>query len=345
MSVKYRKKRNVRSRRMKKTGMIKAAGFSLLAVVFIFMFIEKIAPNAKTCEEPEETVAADTSGETVEAETGDAAKEDNLLDDLSEQMNMLLVGEDGVWSVYVKDLGTGGIVSINEQPVYAASLIKLFVMQSCYAHMDEIIANDSAYSGDEETSRAKVCELLENMIEVSDNEAYNELVRMHSPNRSFSEGCLVIQDYIEEQGYENTGIYHTLHPSSSESESVSDESNHTSTGDCAALLESIYNGTCVSEAASEEMLDLLMMQQVTTKIPSVLPMDTVCANKTGETDEEQHDAALVMGTETDYIICVMSSELTDTSHAVEVIQELSASAYEYLESGEALSSAAYETEK
>lgn len=316
----------------------KSAGCCLAAAVFICLFISRVSPNAEPEENSEETetVTADSAGKNVEAKTESAAEEINTLEALREEMNMVLDGEEGSWSVYVKDLETGDSLSICDKPIYAASLIKLFVMQSSYAHMDEIIENDAAYSGDEEASKEKVYELLENMIEVSDNEAYNELVRMHSPNRSFLEGCFVIQKYIDEQGYANTGIYHTLHPSSSEPESVSDESNQTSTADCAALLESIYNGTCVSKSASEEMFDLLMMQQVTTKIPSVLPMDTVCANKTGETDEEQHDAALVMGTDTDYIICVMSSELTDTSHAVEVIQELSADVYDYLESGEAL---------
>lgn len=315
--------------------MAKTVGGCLLAVVFICLFTSRISPNAETEENSAEmeTIPADTSGENLKAEIESTAEDVNTLDDLEEEMNMILDGEEGVWSVYVKDLGTGDVMSIGNQPIYAASLIKLFVMQSCYAHMDEIIEYDVVYSGDKETSREKVYELLENMIELSDNEAYNELVRMHSPDRSFTEGCLIIQDYIDEQGYENTGIFHTLHPSSSDSESVSEEKNFTSTEDCAALLESIYNGTCVSELASEEMMDLLMLQQVTTKIPSVLPVDAVCANKTGETDEEQHDAAIIMGTDTDYILCVMSSELTDISHAVELIQELSADVYDYLESG------------
>ena len=41
------------------------------------------------------------------------------------------------------------------------------------------------------------------------------------------------------------------------------------------------------------MLDLLKNQQNTSKIPEGLGVDVPTANKTGETDEDQHDIAIV----------------------------------------------------
>ena len=187
-----------------------------------------------------------------------------------------------------------------------------------------------ARSGSAAKSREKVDSLLARMITVSDNEAYNELVRLHSRKRSFREGCEKVSAYIREQGYDDTGIYHTLSPSETKREATDDRKNHTSPKDCVRLLERIYDGTCVSQEASQQMLDLLLAQQIDTKIPAGLPEEAEAANKTGETDEAQHDAAIVFGAETDYILCVMSEDLSDTGEAQERIREISGCVYEAL---------------
>ena len=56
------------------------------------------------------------------------------------------------------------------------------------------------------------------------------------------------------------------------------------------------------------MLNLLLNQQVTTKIPSGISVSVEIANKTGETDTDQHDIAIVYGEKTTYILCVMSED-------------------------------------
>lgn len=48
------------------------------------------------------------------------------------------------------------------------------------------------------------------------------------------------------------------------------------------------------------MRNLLLNQQVTTKIPSGISASVEIANKTGETDTDQHDIAIVYGKK-DYI--------------------------------------------
>ena len=57
-------------------------------------------------------------------------------------------------------------------------------------------------------------------------------------------------------------------------------------------MERIYKGKCVSPEASEAFLTLLLNQEHVNKIPAGLPERTKCANKTGDTDEVQHDAAI-----------------------------------------------------
>ena len=220
--------------------------------------------------------------------------------------------------------------TIHDTRMYAASLIKLFAMEYSYQNMDALVANDSTYSGSEAASREKIDGLLRSMIEASDNESFNELVRMQSEDRSFTEGCKKINAYLKKSPYNETGIYHTLHPSASAQESISKQRNYTSAEDCGMLLERIYEGTCVSREASEEMKNLLLHQRLTEKIPAGVPQGVEVANKTGETDSTQHDAAIVFGPETDYILWVMSSGLTDGDEAVLMVKKISTEVYNYL---------------
>ncbi len=275
--------------------------------------------------------SSSTAGQT---ETEALTETPEALADLETEIDSILSQTDGIWSIHVKNLETGESLSMNNQRMYAASLIKLFVMEASYVYMDTLESNTSGYEiladGTQIAVDDQVDELLTAMIEQSDNESYNELVRLESDADSFSEGCQIINDYLETTEYEDTRLYHTLSPSNTESESISDIKNHTSVEDCGALLEKIYNGTCVSEEASGEMLQLLLNQQSVSKIPEGVPEGIQVANKTGETDDSQHDAAIVFGEETDYILCIMSSECSDQSQAISVIQTISQTVYEYL---------------
>ena len=75
------------------------------------------------------------------------------------------------------------------------------------------------------------------------------------------------------------------------------------------------------------MLNLLSNQENTTKIPEGVPADVKTANKTGETDEDQHDIAIVYGPKTTYILCVMSE---DSANAIANIRSISKVVYNYL---------------
>ena len=77
------------------------------------------------------------------------------------------------------------------------------------------------------------------------------------------------------------------------------------------------------------MLNLLLNQQVTTKIPSWISASVEIANKTGETDTDQHDIAIVYGEKTTYILCVMS-ENCKSGDAVSHIRDISGIVYNYL---------------
>ena len=182
---------------------------------------------------------------------------------------------------------------------------------------------------DNEAVDQKVENLLTNMITVSDNESFNELVRLQTEYYNFSHGARSINRYLHREGYMNTSVMHTLAPSVSSPTGIGD-SNTTSVTDCGLLLERIYRKKCVSRNASERMLALLLQQNNTTKIPTPLEKGISVANKTGENDSVQHDIAIIYGEKTDYILCVMSENCKSEDDAIDHIRSISEIVYDYL---------------
>lgn len=98
--------------------------------------------------------------------------------------------------------------------------------------------------------------------------------------------------------------------------------------DAGMILEQIYRGKCVSARYSREMLNLLLRQTRTWKIPAGLPYGVKCANKTGENDSCQNDVAIVYGKKTTYIVCIFSQ--TYEGSGVSGIRALSSKIYRAL---------------
>lgn len=250
-------------------------------------------------------------------------------DSLEKKLEELLNGFEGQWSVYVKDLGSGEQFSINNQSMTSASLIKAFVMAASYENMDRLRVQEGTILKAEplsDTVLNKLYALTENMVTFSDNESFNEMVRLQTPSMQFNAGARVINRFLRGQGYQETAVLHTLAPSSTEPVGLGG-SNTTSVEDCGKLLESIYRGECVSEEASSQILSFLLMQDTRTKIPGGLTDSITIANKTGENDSNQHDIAIVYGDRTDYVLCVMSENGGTEETAVSNIRMISALTY------------------
>ena len=235
---------------------------------------------------------------------------------LEDKITSMLSGYQGDWSVYLKDLKNGNTMEINEHAMQSASLIKLYIAGATL----ELIENGDLIETD------TITHALHEIITVSDNESCNELGRLQSDTYDFIDGAKQVNKYLKKEGYTKTSYQSTLHPSASKLITLGGH-NQTTVTDCGKLLERIYRGECVSKEASEEMLDLLKNQQNTSKIPEGLGVDVPTANKTGETDEDQHDIAIVYGTKTTYILCVMSE---NASNAIANIRNISRVVYNYL---------------
>ena len=237
-------------------------------------------------------------------ETGKAG-----LKKLKKKIEKDLKGKTGQWSVYVKNLDTNEYMLINNKKLPSASLIKLFVMMTAYEETENgsVIKEDSSFNGH-----------MKSMITVSDNESANMLTRGLTKKGTFKAGIKVINKYCKTNGYTKTRFLVEMGKSSPK--------NVTSAKDCGWALERMYRGTAVRSKSSKKMIRLLKKQTRIGKIPAGIPKGVTVANKTGETDFAENDAAIVYSDGADYVIVVMSKNGKD---AVKEIRKISEIVYGY----------------
>ena len=234
---------------------------------------------------------------------------------LSYSLDQMLETFDGTWSVCVRDLQTGEQLLINDVAMPSASEMKLFILGCVY---EDIRTGALERTGE-------LVEWMYNMIRVSSNESANRILQTMG-NGDYAAGIEHVNAYIRAAGYsENT---HAYNPFNDPSIVVNPEqTNQTSAADVAELLERIYRRQFATHTACNEAEQLMTEQEIRFKIPSVIPDNCIVANKTGETDTIENDAALVFTHSGDYIITVFSTEWADKKTAQERIKAISAEVY------------------
>ena len=245
---------------------------------------------------------------------------DSSMDNLLNQVQSLLPADNGTWSVYVCNLLKDSDGTINDTPMQAASLIKLYIMGAVYENYDELAQSHSSDGLDQNISA---------MISVSDNDAANTLVKWLG-NDDASAGMEKVNAFCQAHGFTSTQMNRLLLASKENGD------NYTSAKDCGTFLKQIYqivNGTLPSStlANAEAMYFQLKTQQRKNKIPAQLPEGVGTANKTGELDTVENDAAIIFDTAKgiDLVVCFMSQDLTDTDAAQNTIAADARAIYGY----------------
>ena len=226
----------------------------------------------------------------------------------------LLQAQPGRWDLCYVPIPEGEPVflSSDSQPMVSASLIKLFVMGAVYARLEEGTL-------DRETADP----LLRDCITVSDNPAANALIRLLGDGDAET-GMAAVNAWCGAQGYDSTRLNRLM---------LADNGlqNYTSAADCAALLNAICRGECVSPEASQEMLALLLMQKVNDRLPRDLPAGTPVAHKTGDLIGLcWADAGVIFSPGGDYILCVISDGTASESEAKTAAAVLSRQIYDLM---------------
>ena len=215
----------------------------------------------------------------------------------------------GDWSLYFEDINTGKTISINSHQVYSASLIKLFVAQTVYQKIADGVMTETETIDDE----------MRKMITYSDNDSWKYLAK--AIGGSYSKGMKEVTRVANVAGFIDTGqFYQGSHKNY----------NFTSVNDCGMYLKRIIDGDIVNEETSEKILSLLKQQQHVQKNPSGVPEGVTVANKTGELDYMQGDAAIVYAPSGTYILVIIGDSLENAYGQIDKFTDLSKTVYDFL---------------
>ena len=261
---------------------------------------------------------------------------------LKAQISAFLLGKEGEYAVYIKDLKPEGIRNVNinaDQSYEAASLYKLYLMAATFkaisrgeismeteisaklSHLEEVLGSvDYGYQhlSSDEVATYTVRECLDRIARISDNYAAIMLAEKVGWNS--------IQVTADEIGATHTSIKTPI---------------STSAQDVGLLLEKLYKGEIVSFDESEEMINFLTTAQVNNRIPALLPKTDPStgsslriAHKTGELSQVRNDAGIVFLQGNPYVIVMMSKDLKYEDEGIENLAQISKIVFDYYASSD-----------
>ncbi len=179
-------------------------------------------------------------------------------------------------------------------PLISASIIKMFIMAKTYEMIElGVIDEDEVYWD------------MFDMITISDNDDTNRLTR-YLGNGDATAGRALVTDFAARMGCPEVKHNRLMLD-------FNGYENYVSVGACAKLLRMIYEGSCVSEEASKEMLNILLSQTDRNYIPSGIPDGVKIALKGGDLPDCQGDTAIVFLEGNPYIVCI----ITNSAHSDE----------------------------
>jgi len=280
-------------------GLIATALMASTAAVNILATPKATTARAAS-EQPAQTPASAVAAVTP-APTPQKSGLQQILDDFA-------AANPGKFGIVVKDLTTGETAGVSaERQIASASLYKLFVAQRIYQRIDlgQLDYGTAAGGG---TGRT-VDGCLTVMINVSDNAC----------GWALGGGILgwgAQNQALAIEGYNETNLA---------------TPQKTSAADVAKLFERLYSGTLLSTNSSQRFLGLLKDQRVNNRLPKGLPAGTVIAHKTGDLNDVVHDAGIVYGPKTNYIVVVTSGNWNSPGNAPPMFADLSAKLWNYFE--------------
>ncbi len=286
------------------------------SIIFILIALLCVLPGCggESVTDNSAQIAADATAQLTPTPTPTPTPPKYNAEELESRLVEMLDDYDGTWSVYIDVLTDNMRINIQDEPMTAASLIKLFNMVALYNEVNEsrVVLNN--------LTRAN----LELMITESSNDASNEIVKIIGDGNFFA-GAQKVTELAHSMGATDTQEEHMLYSTAVKSSGR----NTVSMEDCGLILRKIYEKDCISPEYDAEMLELLTKQKRRWKIPRYLPDDTVVANKTGENSKIEADVGIVFSPECDYVICICVSDYGNEP-ALNIISEISRMTYDFL---------------
>ena len=243
-------------------------------------------------------------------------------------------GFDGALGVAAIDLTTGHTFSLHGNTVFPqASVIKIAILARMYQaaragkfSLDDPITiqpSEAVAGSGRLQERLKsggpatltVRELISAMIEWSDNTATNKCIALA--------GMDDVNRMMDELGLPHTRLWRKMMDSAAVARG---EENLSTPEEMARLVETIYLGKLVDEAASREMVEIL--KKVEGGIHEGLPLDIETASKTGELPGARGETGIVFLEGRPFVLSVMSAFIDDRRTPVPEVTRI---VYRYFE--------------
>lgn len=235
---------------------------------------------------------------------------DRLWSNLRKEILSKLKNMEGDVGFYFKNLVNGEVISYNDEKKFlAASIVKLPLLVAIFLMKEkgETSFDEKITIREDEKMPASgairymtgevtldVITLCKLMIVISDTTAANVLFKHY--------GAEKISRAFHELGLKDTQFNRAYFDSEKEKRGIN---NYFVPWEIGNLLEKIYNRTLVSKEASKMIEDILLKQQINSKICGYLPMGFPVAHKTGEEENKTHDVGIVFAKEP-FIVCFAS---------------------------------------
>ncbi|MBD5092850.1 MAG: serine hydrolase [Subdoligranulum sp.] len=232
---------------------------------------------------------------------------------------------------YYEEFGTGESLAFNaDQPVIAASVIKLAVLTEAFRQMETGLARADEIFTVHRDDKLPSCgaltylhdgicvtflDLCVLMIILSDNTATNLLIRRL--------GIARINETLRALGLRKTTLRRLLFDSAASARGVE---NHITARETGQLLRLMYEGKAVSPGADSRMLSILSDQRLNGKIPFFLPRGVRAAHKTGEDSGITHDVGIIYA-KRPFVVCFCSQK-TDVPAMERAMQDITLLLYE-----------------
>lgn len=212
----------------------------------------------------------------------------------------------GRYAIYAKDLESDAVLAYHEHDIFpSASTIKVPIMAEVYRRVEDehaslddmlIMRREDQVGGSgvlqdlSQGASFSIRDLTTLMITVSDNTATNLLIDYL--------GLGKINQMIQRLGMKNTELVRRLQRIPAERP---DTFNHTTAYDLSLVMEKLARGQCVSQLASEHMVNILSRCQGPISLIDKTrsgryvgqPRSVAVAHKTGSLDQARHDTGIV----------------------------------------------------
>ncbi len=260
---------------------------------------------------------------------------------LQKETQNLIMNFRGNVGVFVKNLRSGKVVSINEDSIFpTASMVKIPILIGIMDKIEkgelkyhqEIVYKDSLlYAGvdilgslknDEKIDLSKVVML---MLTVSDNTASLWL-------QSLAGGGLRINEILDSAGFKSTKVNSRTPGREAKREQYG--WGQTTPREMVMLIEKIYKGEMLSQSASGKMLRMLGRNYWDEQAISHIPPYIFVASKNGAVDESRSETLLVMAPGNPYIFSICTKNNKDqtwesSNEAWQMTQKLSKLLWDY----------------